>query len=537
MRLQNNVATQLKIMRGLTDDMLCTADLQPPMNIKDMDKGVDILKEAKEKDWKVTVVGDYDTDGLISIYAGLYGLRDFGIKRLGYIVPDRFKDGYGISDAIIDRILKSDCTVVLTCDNGTSATEKLSELRNRGIKVIVTDHHKVPDVRADVDAFINPHQLGDTSRFKDYCGAGVMLQLLRALGISKQALLQLYPFIAIATVCDSMPLLYDNRLLVKLGMKAAKYTRNLGLNALAVMAGLDTIANLSVYDMGYRIGPRLNAKGRLDNATDVVKLFLTKNNDLICQLLQDIEDTNRQRQALTEKGQKEVEALLGESKDDRVIAVCKSGLHPGVIGIVASRIKDKYGLPTIIMTNKDDMHIVGSARSTDTVNMYSLVKGCREYLDSFGGHPKAAGLNLQPSNLTKFLCATQRTAVEKEKLRYDFELDCDTITLGEICELSELEPFGEGNPKPKFKDKQLIIRTVIYDKVIKLYTSNGTELVLFSRLFNIINQLESKGVKQTPDNSYEEFYLDYLYTPKVNRYLGKESVQIVVEEILNIERG
>lgn len=525
---------RVKEARQLSDNMLNMKQLTSPMIYKDMPKIIHIVKDAIENNKKITFVGDYDVDGILSVFLGIAGLQSLGAKRIGYIIPNREKDGYGISDDIIRRLLESSCSVVITCDNGISYTDKLQVLREHGIKVIITDHHKVPKDIQEVDAILDLHSDRESVQFRDFCGAGICLQMLRALGVSKDFLIQAYPFAAIATICDSVPLLYDNRLIVKTGLSLMKYCRNRGLIGLILIAGIKDINNITVYDIGFKIGPRINAKGRLNDATDVVKLFLLKDYVVINKILKDIDEANRERQQLTNNGEEQVLELLPKAPEDKMIVVSKSGLHPGVIGIIASRIKDKFKLPTIVITNKGTV-LTGSARSIEDVDIYDCIAKCSDSLVGFGGHKGAAGLSLYPENLRSFMLATQQFTFKKEDTKYDFEYDCENLTLGDVLALEELKPFGEGNRTPIFRSKAIIKSITIYDKVTKMTTIKNSDLTLFMKREEIELYLQQKGF--STDSADTSYVLDFMYTPQVNKFMGKESVDIVVKEVINMERS
>ena len=497
----------------------------------DMEKAATIIKNLP-KGSRICIVSDYDCDGVISAYV-LYRV----LTKLGYVVdyilPDRFLDGYGISDRIIEQLKQANYDLVITCDNGITYTAKFKEIHDSGTKVIITDHHQPQNICCSyVDAIVNPHLSDNPELFKDLCGAGVVLYLAEALGVDIREYIE---YVAIATVCDSVPLLEDNRAIVSYGLRSLPFTRNKGLKALCTIAKVNSGSSYTVYDLGFLIGPRINAAGRLDSANLAMDLLLADTQEKAERLAEDINNLNTKRQKLTETGVSIAEAIISKNfKDDAVIALYSPAIHESVQGIVAGKLTEKYGLPSVVLTMSKDV-VKGSARSIPGFDIRSELAKHADLLIGFGGHPSAAGLTLDPGNTIKLLRElTCDSKVCRPPIVADVSINLNTLTTDDILELKLLEPHGAGNARPTFSTECTIEGIALYDSCIHLILDNKMRVPIFGDLAKFKAELKSRI---TP-NQYElllqkrgRVKAKMLMTLSTNKYKQAEYVQPQVKYI------
>ena len=390
------------------------SDLYDGMLMKDADKAIDILKEKIAEEKKIRVIGDYDIDGICSIYILFCGLKAAGAD-VDYVVPHRINDGYGINEHLIDNAINEGIDTIVTCDNGIAAYNQVRYAKDNGITMIVTDHHDVPfEIKDDkkvyivppADAVINPKQADCDYPFKLLCGAGVAYKLISLLydrlGLDKKELEDYIEFMAIATVGDIVDLIDENRIVVKYGLKHIAHTKNTGLRALIEECQLD-INNISSYHIGFVIGPCLNASGRLDTARQAIELMLCKDNEKAHNMAKELIALNNERKSMTEQEtQKAIELVENTGLlKDRVLVIYLKDCHESIAGIIAGRIKERYYRPTFVITNAED-GAKGSGRSIEGYNMYEEINKCKNVLTKYGGHPMAAGLSLAISDIDIF---------------------------------------------------------------------------------------------------------------------------------------
>ncbi|ELC8441965.1 single-stranded-DNA-specific exonuclease RecJ [Clostridium perfringens] len=536
-------------------------DLNDPYLMKDMEKGVMRIKEAIEKGSKITIYGDYDCDGVSSTSILYKGLKRCN-ANFNYHIPDREDEGYGMNSNRV-RILKEEGTeLILTCDNGIAAFEEIALANELGMDVILTDHHDIPLVKNESGelnketpkayAVINPKQEDCNYPFKSLCGAGIAFKfvcaLYKELGIPHEEALKLLEICAIATVCDVVDLLGENRIIVKKGLELLNNTSNKGLIALKKYTGL-TDKEIAQYHLGFVIGPCINATGRLETADLSVELLLTEDEEKADILARELFELNQRRQDLTKDS---VDMVIKQIEDnnmenDKVILVYNPYIHESIAGIVAGRIKEKYNVPTIIMTKGKDMP-KGSARSIEEYNIFEELSKCKEVISKFGGHPMAAGLSVEEKNipiLRKMLLENCRLTEYDitPKVRIDVKLPLENLNYGIIDNLDRLEPFGKGNSSPLFGEKDVkVSRVWIMGKeqnVIKfrckLRNSYKTiDAIAFGNKVNefkedFSNKYGEEELLRVLDGGNCNFSVDLIYYPNINEFNGNKTIQANVK--------
>lgn len=549
--------------RGLTTKTQIDEFLNPelsglhdPFLMQDMDIAVDIVLDSIEKDEHIHIVGDYDQDGnsaTVTLIKGLKVLHD----KITYAIPDRIEDGYGINPGMVDTAIKNGVDLIITCDNGISAHEAVSYAKEKGIKVIITDHHQVKldeneqQTLPDADAVINPHRHDCNYPFKELCGAGVAYKLIcgiyEAVGIPVEESYELLQFVAMGTVCDVVDLLGENRIIVVEGLKRINNTSNFGLLALIEQNSWNK--EVDVYALGFVLGPCINASGRLSTARLGVELFLEEDEELVVNYAMELVRLNNERKQLTQDTFDSVidEIEVKNLHRNDIIVVYSSKAHESIVGIVAGRVKDKYHRPTIVFAESKDSGIIkGSGRSIETYDMHAKLTEAKHLLKSFGGHKMAAGVSLELNNLSKleeFL--NENSLLTKKELQREITIDVafpsDKVNEDFIEELSILEPFGKGNSKPVFADKNLeLLNYQILGQnknVIKLNIAKSgkvIECIGFGDVMSIEQYLHNRfGAENL--NGYninrKPNYIDLVYFPKINEFRGNTTVQLQIIDI------
>lgn len=533
------------VNRGIAEDSIGNylAALKCKLNnvhdFKDIDKAAAFIKEYIEGGKKIRVVGDYDIDGICSTYVLISALRYLGADA-DYEIPDRIKDGYGINESIIKKSHEDGCELIITCDNGIAAFGALELAAKLGVKVIVTDHHEVfrednKDLLPRADMIVNPKQEDCSYPFKQVCGAFVAYRLIEVLyelfSIPKSEIEKFKEFIAIATVGDVMPLISENRIIVKQGLERIKLSENIGLKSLIKVCGIDS-KNINSYDIGFILGPCFNASGRLESAKLSLKLLLTNDEKEAVELAEYIKSLNDERKALTQKGV-EFAIELVESKyiDDDIIVAYIGDYHESLAGIIAGRLKERYKKPCFVITDTEEGLIKGSGRSIEAYNMFEGIRAADSLLTKYGGHPMAAGLSLEKDKLSEFRKLLNSNSELKEsdfveKIWIDIALPFAYLSEDFVKELSLLEPFGQGNQKPNFAQKQVeIINLRVFGQnrnVIKLRCKDsfgtGIDALIFTDGDEFIKELGDKRL------------FDIIYYPKINDFNNKITVQIVIRD-------
>ena len=517
------------------------ADLCDGMLMRDMDRAVEILAEKIREEKKIRVIGDYDIDGVNATYILQEGLAGLGAD-VDTDIPDRIRDGYGLNKMLIDRALDDGIDTIVTCDNGIAAAEEIAYGKEQGLTVVVTDHHEVPYIETNgdkeyllppADAVVDPHRPDCGYPFKGLCGAAVAYKLVEALCDVMQRdpedMDYLMENVAIATVGDVMDLTGENRIFVKQGLEMLKRTHNPGLKALIECTGID-VERLNTYHIGFVIGPCINASGRLDTAKRALELLNARTRREAVMLAEDLKALNDSRKEMTEKGVEEAVRLIEHTdlREDKVLVVYLPECHESIAGIIAGRLKERYYRPVFVLTRAEE-GVKGSGRSIESYDMFGQMCRCRELFTKFGGHKLAAGLSLAEENVELF----RRTNNERggpteedlmEKAPIDMQLPFPYITEALIGELSLLEPFGKGNPKPLFAERNIrVLGPRILGKnrnVLKCRledpSGNQMDAVYFGDVEACLRKMEEKPV------------MSFTYYPSINEYMGRKTLQVTI---------
>ncbi|ADL08121.1 single-stranded-DNA-specific exonuclease RecJ [Thermosediminibacter oceani] len=442
-------------------------DMYNPMLLKDMDKAVQRVKKGLAAGEKITVYGDYDVDGITGCCLMVRALREMG-GNVDFYIPSRLDEGYGLNKEALEKIAREGTTLIITVDNGIASHDEVRYAKELGVDVIITDHHEPHEVVPDAAAVINPKQKDCPYPFKNLAGVGVAFKFIQALaGSDDEILLKYLDLAALGTIADMVPLVDENRIIAKHGLNALKNTDKPGLSALMSQSRLDD-AELNAEKISYILAPRLNAAGRLSDATTAVQLLLTDDTEEARELAMALEDLNRERQALENKIYNEVREYVEKNIDlenVRVIVASSSRWHPGVIGIVASKLVQCYCMPCILIAEEGEEG-KGSARSIPGFNIFEALDKLSYMLDKFGGHDQAAGFTIKVREIGTFRSKINELAreISREKwdirLNIDLELKSEDINMELAEQLKILEPFGFGNPKPLFICKNLSVERV-----------------------------------------------------------------------------
>lgn len=533
-----------------------------PWLMKDVEKAVSIINQSIAEKEKIRVVGDYDIDGVCSGNILVQGLEEIGAD-VDFDVPDRINDGYGINVNIIKRAYDDGVNLIVTCDNGIAAVEAVEYAKSLGMKIIVTDHHEILYVENDgeteyiipkADAVINPKQPDDNYPFRDMCGAGVAYKLIWALfeknGKSPEEWEKYLEPAAIATIGDVVELKDENRIITSEGLKMLNHTTNRGLISLIEETGL-TGKKISSYHIGFVLGPCLNAGGRLDTAKKSFRLLYTKSESEAKEIAKELKELNDERKAMTEEGFDEAVEVIENTKDminDRVLVVKLDDCHESIVGIIAGRIREKYNKPVFVLTKVKD-GLKGSGRSIEEYNMFEELVKCRHLFQKFGGHAMAAGISIDEDKYEELRYTLNTNAALTEddlcrKVWIDVPMPFNYITDRLIKELDLLEPFGKGNEKPVFAQKNVkVLKINIFGKnrnVIRMdlmgeegFSMEGT---LFKSGDELVKELgEAFGEQEAEkalNGNENSINLSVLYYPEINEYRGRNNIRVVIKRYL-----
>ena len=534
-------------------------ELHNPTDMLGMSGAVELMRNSIIKGEKILIVGDYDVDGVISTYVLYIAISKCG-GNVSFHIPDRIKEGYGINESIIKKASEDNIDIIITCDNGIAAIEQVKLAKELGIKVIITDHHDVPFIEEDnvrkyvvpeADYVLNPKQENCNYEFDKICGAGVAYKFVQCLykefNIPNEELYDLIQYVAIATVCDVVDLVSENRILVKEGLKRINNTSNIGLRALFKETGLEG-KEITVYSLGFVIGPSINASGRLEQAEWALKLLITKDKNEAEELAKKLNELNKDRQELTQTGLEEAIRIIEENNmaKDKVLVVYLEDVHESIAGIIAGRIREKYNLPTIILTKAHE-GAKGSGRSIEEYNMFEELLKCKDLLGKFGGHPMAAGMSIPSENIDKFReKLNEVTTLSDEdiipKVSIDMPLPINKINYKLIDEIALLEPYGKGNPKPNFAVKGLMVEAArIFGKnnnVLKLNLTDGylnIDGIYFGDIEVALEIIKNKfgeyEYNKMLNGQTNMVKIDIVYFPDINEYNGRKSVQLLIQNI------
>lgn len=559
------VTARLLINRGLDTWEERDAFLHPSLSaliapelLKNVLPAAELLKEDIEAGKKIRIIGDYDVDGIVSVYL-LYRTLCAAGATVDYRIPDRIRDGYGMNVEMVEEAVSDGVDTILTCDNGIAAMEPIRMAKEAGIRVVLTDHHEVPveetengvhQVLPPADVIVNPKQEGETTPFPGICGAvvayKVMLCLAKQVGLSEEFMQKLLPYAAMATVCDVMELRGENRAIVALGLCGMRTCEDYGINALITENQLSK-ENLSGYHFGFVLGPCLNAAGRLDTAEKGLALLLSTSPAHAAALAKEVTELNSVRKDMTMKYVRECREYFSSQKElAPVLVAYLPECHESLAGIIAGRVREQFYRPTIVLTDAED-GCKGSGRSIDGYHMYEALCECRDLLTKFGGHPKAAGLSLPKENVDVFrerLLERCKLTQEEltEKISIDVVLPFGLVTERVIEELALLEPFGTGNEKPLFAERNLKVnKAMVLGKnanVLKLFVENEYgrqfETMYFGDIEEFHASVEAAFGKEALDRMYQgrenNVRFSMIYYPDKNEFRGNVTLQAVMRD-------
>lgn len=438
--------------------------------LPDMEKAVKRIKEASLKKQKIVIYGDYDIDGLSASCVLYNAFEAFGFKDVEVYIPNRFIEGYGLTIGSVDRIKEMQADLIVTVDTGSLSHKEVDHANSLGIDVIITDHHNVADQHPKAIAVINPKRKDHSYPYRDFAGVGVAFKLVQALmtelkGLDNGQEKWLLDFVALGTVCDIVPLSGENRMLVSYGLKVLKVSKREGIKALIASSGID-LSNINTFDIGFKIGPRLNATGRLKTARLALDILLTKDLRSALDMAEELNNLNNERKLIQEKILKQAEIEAEKQSDLKVLVVSQTGWNHGVIGIVASKLVEEFKKPTYILEEMAGGLSKGSARSYGDFSVGEGIKYASRVIEKGGGHKLAAGVTLKTDNISNFRNLVNEyyeTLKLKDQEKYlvkqaDLVLESlEGIDLELLNLISDLEPFGNENSEPVFEIRSLRI--------------------------------------------------------------------------------
>ena len=549
--------------RGLTDLQEMNlylhgprADLNDPHLLKDADLAAQILREKIKETKRIRIIGDYDIDGIQSTYILYCALRRLGADA-DFVIPDRILDGYGLNEHLVTRASQDGIDTILTCDNGISAIDQIHLAKSLGMTVVVTDHHEVPFTEVDgvrrekvceADAVVNPKQQACHYPFKKLCGAAVAFKLVQVLyevfGLEVSEADCFIENAGFATVGDVMDLQGENRILVKLGLEMLNRTTNIGMKALILQNKL-TMGAIKSHDIGFRIGPCLNASGRLDTARLSLKLLLCESETEAAVLAEEIVELNESRKLLTMHAVEQAKEIAQQEEyvNDRVLVIFLPDCHESLAGIVAGRIREAYYRPTLVVT-RSEHGAKGSGRSIESYSMYEELCKCEEYLTQFGGHPMAAGFSLKEADIDAFRRKLNEvcTLTEEElrpKVVIDVPMPISYITERLVNQLGCLEPFGKGNEKPVFADRNLVIERLricgkegrVFQMKVRNAAGVSMDAVYFGDAEDLLLPLTEKYGKVVAQDTLagrcvHEAALHFTYYPEMDHYYETPRIKL-----------
>lgn len=567
---ENPLVLRLLANRGIDDIDLAKRFLYGDINdlydgylMKDMKKGIDIIKDAIDTNKKIIIYGDYDADGINSttiLYKALKVLN----ANYSYYIPNREDEGYGMHSERVKKLKEDGYEIILTCDNGISAFEQIDIAKSLGMKVVLTDHHDIP-IREDeegilrpmlpkADAVINPKRDDCNYPFKSLCGAGIALKFSKCLfdlyNVDEKYFIELFQFAAIATVCDVVDLVDENRIIVKKGLEVLNSGLSIGISELKIATNIKN--NIEEYHLGFVIGPCINATGRLESADLSVELLITEDKDRAKELALKLYELNQKRQELTIESTERIlnKLEIEKKKEDKVIIVYDEEIHESIAGIVAGRVKEKYNLPCIVLSKGKEMP-KGSARSIEGYNITEELSKCASLIEKFGGHPMAAGLSLREENIIPLREKMNKNCMLTDEdiipiVKIDCPLDFNYLNEGLIEVIEALRPFGKGNSSPLFacknakierlwllgKEKNFLkLRFSFEFNNRKLYIDGISFDKLESFKESIINKYGEDKFHEAELTSYLNINCDLIYYPSINEFNGNRNIQLNIKNI------
>lgn len=524
-----------------------------PLLMKDMDKAVAILQKKIEQGKKIRIIGDYDADGVCSTAILQMGLQQAG-ALVDAVIPHRMKDGYGLNLSLVEQAHADGVDTILTCDNGISAYAQTEEAKRMGMTVVITDHHEVPFEEKDgmrhylvpkADAIVDPKQEDCPYPFKGICGAFVACKLMQAL-LGKEMKQEYMELAAFATITDIMELKDENRILVKEGLKMISDTRLVGLRALLQVLGLQG-ASITVFHLGFMLGPCINAAGRIGSADRALELLTGQDEIQAMELAGDLKAMNDSRKLLTEKGCDAAIEMIESSdlKDRRVLVIYLKDCHESVAGIIAGRLKEKYNRPTLVITDSEE-GLKGSARSIEAYNIYEEMTKVKDIFIKYGGHPQAAGFSLPKDKLEELdRRLNEQCNLTQEDLQGRLMIDADApfsyCTPEFMNQLERMEPKGTGNEGPVFARKNLVL---LSGKLLgntgkvgkyRIQDTDGyrCELTLFQRNEEFRKMLVATYGEESVTAAFagkKKITFSAAYYPQWNEYQGRRTLQYIMTD-------
>ena len=534
--VQRGITTAAEVKKFFRPSL---GDLHDPFLMPDMEKAVKRLNKALGNKEKILIYGDYDVDGTTAVSLVYKYLRPYS-SNLDFYIPDRYDEGYGISYKGIDYAVSQGITLVIALDCGIKAVDKIEYANEKGIDFIICDHHMPDDILPDAVAVLDPKRSDSNYPYEHLCGCGVGFKFMQAFAKSNNFpfsdLEKLLELTAVSIASDIVPITGENRILAYYGLKQINNNPSLGLKGIIDICGLSG-KEITISDIVFKIGPRLNASGRMMNGKEAVELLLAKDSAVAREKSESINQYNEERRELDKKITDEANAIIDtfqNIEDKKAIVVYNPGWHKGVIGIVASRLTEKYYRPAVVLTKSSEL-ITGSARSVTGFDIYKAIEGCRDLLENFGGHTYAAGLSLKEENLEKFTQRFNELAAEEiileqmiPQIDIDAVIDLKEINNKFLTELKKMSPFGPDNQKPVFctykvKDygtSKLVGKDLEHLKleIIDSHSSNSIHGIAF-------------GMSQFSEVIKEQKPFNICYTVEENTYNGNTSIQLLVKDI------
>ncbi len=559
---------QVLINRGINTRNKATSFLNPNYNdiftfsqAKDVDLACEILYRNIVEKKKICIYGDYDVDGVSSTTIMLKGLRGlFSDISLEYFIPDREKDGYGLTKKTAEILIAKEYDLVVTCDNGIASIEEVKLLKENGIEVIIIDHHEPPIVEGKevipvADAVVDPKQTTCNYGFREMCTGGLTFTFMKYFSKKYNLILknekELNVFGMIATICDIVPLVEDNRIIVKNGLELLNSSNDINIGILKLLEKKALAdKNITVYTVGFVIGPCINASGRLELASHAVEMFTSQNLDVVDELAEKLVELNEERKDLTKKAVENVIANIEKSDivNDKVFVVLDEEIHESVAGIVAGRVKEKFYHPTIVLTKGHDC-AKGSARSIVGYNIFEAMTEVKEYFRKFGGHSMAAGLSLDYDKIDDFRkainlnCKLDSDDFE-ETLVVEREIQLKDVTFETARQLEVLQPFGAGNKEPLFLSKRVKIESLTISEEKNYVRATFTDGSTYQNIKGIGFGFADRFIEQVKEVFDEyiankilngvlrsvDLFVDIVYNIEVNEYRGNFSVQVQIKD-------
>lgn len=528
--VNKNITTQKEINEFLNPTR---NDFFDPFLMNDMDIAIKRIKKAIENQEKVIIYGDYDVDGITSITVLKSFLKDVGLD-VDYYIPNRLEEGYGLNKNAIDEIAKKEYKLMITVDCGISAIEEVDYANSLGIEVIITDHHEPGDEIPKALAVVDNKRKDNKYPFRELAGVGVAFKVSQALAqsmnIREEEYLKYLDIVCVGTISDIVPLVSENRVITKLGLKLVKQARNMGLRAIINSSGYSQINSTTI---SFGVAPRINACGRMGKAEQALKLLLSKDIYEVNKLTQELNSYNRERQEIEKEIFENVLTKIEQNNlaKNRTIVVGGENWHHGVIGIVSSKITEKYFKPSILLSFEEDGTGKGSGRSIPGFDLHEALMKCENCLEKFGGHSMAVGLTIKKENLEQFYKEFEKIAEENETeniipiINVDAKIELDKIDKSVVEDLKQLEPFGEANKTPTFALKNIridSIRALSEGKHLKL-TLRENNQIINAIGFNIGELAEAYKIGDK---------IDIAGVLEINTFNGIDNLQINIKDIM-----